>query len=171
MCELECQEVLGDAVSALEGEHDQERAALIAQHETAMSNLLARAGNMSPDELERERSQLLERQQTELAQLDSNYASRIEQIRKSTEQRLKLQHAQARLQLRSRHYQVWCTLYFLFQTVCDSAEQHHEIFSRSHLYNSCVLFLRGAEVLVSSLGGSSGVVCWVTSVVFFNMSF
>ena len=105
-CETEKEEVLKDTIDQLEAKHEEERQRLMARHEEAMANLLAKAGGLTADELEEEKSRLIEQQQTELSRLEADYTARNLQLQQGTRQQLQLKHAQARLELRTRHYQV-----------------------------------------------------------------
>ena len=71
-----------------------------------MSVVFLQRQNLSPEEYQMRHTQLLNRQQMELAGLDGQLAAELKQIERGALANWEVRYAQAKLQLRERHYKV-----------------------------------------------------------------
>ena len=65
-CEAEKVAVLTEALSKLQVQQDEEREKMLSKHEQQMNDLLSKGANLTPEELEERKMQLLNKQQQEL---------------------------------------------------------------------------------------------------------
>ena len=65
-CEAEKAAVLTEALSKLQAQQDEEREKMLSKHEQQMNNLLSKGANLTLEELEERKMQLLNKQQQEL---------------------------------------------------------------------------------------------------------
>ena len=65
-CEAEKNAVLTEAMAKLQTEHDAEREKIQSQHVQEMNNLLSQGAELTPDQLEERKLQLLNSQQQKL---------------------------------------------------------------------------------------------------------
>lgn len=65
-CEAEKSAVLTEAMAKLQAEHDAEREKIQSQHVQEMNNLLSKGAELTPDQLEERKLQLLNSQQQKL---------------------------------------------------------------------------------------------------------
>jgi len=65
-CEAEKAAVLTEALSKLQAQHDDDRETMLSIHEQQMNDLLSQGANLTPEELEERKIQLLNKQQQEI---------------------------------------------------------------------------------------------------------
>jgi len=65
-CEAEKAAVLTEALSKLQARHDNEREKMLSAHEQQLNDLFSKGANLTPEELEEKKIQLLNKQQQEL---------------------------------------------------------------------------------------------------------
>lgn len=65
---------------------------------------------LSPEELQYQRTQLLNKQQMEVSDLDRKLAEEEREIEKGALSDWEVRYARAKLNLKEKHYKVWCQI-------------------------------------------------------------
>ena len=93
-----------EALAKMEERHSQESDELRAQNEKELRDLEKQ--NLSPDDLQQRRAQLLNQQQLRQSALDKKQAEERKQIQHGVLSDWEIRFARAKLELKEKHYQV-----------------------------------------------------------------
>lgn len=93
-----------EALAKMEERHSQESDELRAQNEKELRDLEKQ--NLTPDDLQQRRAQLLNQQQLRQSALDKKHAEERKQIQHGVLSDWEIRFARAKLELKEKHYQV-----------------------------------------------------------------
>ncbi|CAH1797049.1 unnamed protein product [Owenia fusiformis] len=113
--------MVDDALGKLEEQQERVREDMQNRHERELADLMQE--DLSPDELQQKRAELLNRQQLEMSQLDKKHANEQKEIKKGALAEWEVRYARAKLDMKERHYKEFADALREFDPNHASAKQ------------------------------------------------
>ena len=94
---------IDQALSDLKAQYENEKENLLSRHNMEMQELVS---SCDENDLDKKKTELLGKQQTELLSLEQTFSKECSQVEASITAELEAKHANEKINIRERHYQV-----------------------------------------------------------------